>query len=117
MALAISCAIQAASRAQAEVKIDDAGKLGLYGDFRGRLETDWDSRRSDGTTRDDRTRLRIRLRAGLTFKPRDEIEGNGMGLALVKKAVQSQGGAIIVESNAEHRGTTFQFTWPDGAKR
>lgn len=74
MASAILCAILAASLVHAEVKIDDAGKLSLFGDFRGRLETDWDSRRSDGTSRDDRTRLRIRLRAGLTFKPRDDIE-------------------------------------------
>jgi hypothetical protein len=35
------------------------------GDFRLRLEQDWDSRKGDGTQRDDRLRMRIRLRAGL----------------------------------------------------
>jgi hypothetical protein len=59
--------------AQAEINLDAAGNLSLYGDFRGRLEADWDSKRSDGTDRDDRTRLRIRLRAGLEYKPIDRI--------------------------------------------
>jgi hypothetical protein len=39
-----------------------------FGDFRVRLEQDWDSLQGDGTKRDDRLRLRIRLRAGLDFK-------------------------------------------------
>lgn len=37
----------------------------FFGDFRVRLEQDWDSRQGDGTQRDDRLRLRIRLRVGL----------------------------------------------------
>ena len=37
-------------------------------DFRFRLEQDWNSRKSDGTFRDDRTRLRYRLRAGVVYK-------------------------------------------------
>jgi hypothetical protein len=36
-----------------------------YGDFRLRLENDWDSLKGDGTKRDDRLRLRVRLRAGV----------------------------------------------------
>ena len=36
-----------------------------YGDFRLRLEQDWDSVQGDGTQRDDRLRLRIRVRAGI----------------------------------------------------
>ena len=36
----------------------------LFGDFRLRLEQDWDSRRGDGGQRDDRLRLRVRLRGG-----------------------------------------------------
>jgi hypothetical protein len=39
-----------------------------FGDFRVRLEQDWDSLNGDGTERDDRLRLRIRLRAGLDFR-------------------------------------------------
>ncbi|MEZ4711762.1 MAG: PAS domain S-box protein [Caldilineaceae bacterium] len=46
-----------------------------------------------------------------TLQPRDEVEGSGMGLAVVKKAVESMGGAIRVES-AEGRGAVFRFTWP-----
>lgn len=41
----------------------------------------------------------------------DEIEGSGMGLALVKRLVESAGGEIHVES-AEGEGATFRFTWP-----
>lgn len=40
-------------------------------DFRFRAEQDWDSKRSDGTLRDDRTRLRYRLRTGATYLHKD----------------------------------------------
>lgn len=46
-----------------------------------------------------------------TLQPRDAVEGSGMGLAIVKKFVESNGGAIWVES-VEQQGTTFKFTWP-----
>lgn len=42
--------------------------LGISGDFRGRLESDWDSSRSDGTRRDDRLRLRIRARIAMEYR-------------------------------------------------
>jgi PAS domain S-box-containing protein len=45
-----------------------------------------------------------------TLKPRDEVEGSGMGLALVKKIVEQYGGTVKVESNG--RGCRFKFTWP-----
>lgn len=45
------------------------------------------------------------------LKPQDEVEGSGMGLALVRKLVERQGGTIRVESSGG-RGTTFRFTWP-----
>jgi two-component system, LuxR family, sensor kinase FixL len=50
-----------------------------------------------------------------TLKPRDAVEGSGMGLALVKKIVESRGGAVNLES-AEGRGATFRFTWPRSAE-
>jgi PAS domain S-box-containing protein len=46
-----------------------------------------------------------------TLQPRDEIEGSGMGLAIVKKLVENRGGAVWVES-AAGMGATFYFTWP-----
>ena len=44
---------------------------------------------------------------------KDRARGNGMGLALVKKAVETNGGKIeIVSDPAARSGTTFRFTWP-----
>ena len=46
-----------------------------------------------------------------TLQPRDKVEGAGIGLALVKKNVESRGGRAWVESQ-ELTGATFHFTWP-----
>lgn len=46
-----------------------------------------------------------------TLKPRDEVEGSGIGLALVKKTVELSGGKVWLESDGKH-GSTFRFTWP-----
>jgi PAS domain S-box-containing protein len=46
-----------------------------------------------------------------TLQPRDQLEGSGMGLAIVKKTVESMGGTITVESEAG-QGAAFRFTWP-----
>jgi len=46
-----------------------------------------------------------------TLKSRDEIEGSGMGLAIVKKSVEGHGGTIRIESAPGERGTAFVFTW------
>jgi signal transduction histidine kinase len=46
-----------------------------------------------------------------TLHPRDQVEGSGMGLAIVKKLVESQGGIIELDS-AEGKGARFRFTWP-----
>ena len=48
-----------------------------------------------------------------TLRPRDEVEGSGMGLAIVKKTVEARGGEISVASMG--RGTTFRVLWPLGA--
>ena len=45
-----------------------------------------------------------------TLRPRDEVEGTGMGLALVKKQVERFGGTVGLEP-APGRGTRFHFTW------
>ena len=49
-----------------------------------------------------------------TLKSRDQVEGSGMGLALVKKTVETHGGQISLES-AAGKGSTFRFTWPRNA--
>jgi signal transduction histidine kinase len=46
-----------------------------------------------------------------TLKPRDEVEGSGIGLAVVKKLVEEYGGTVQVESSTG-QGATFRFTWP-----
>lgn len=46
-----------------------------------------------------------------TLKPRDEVEGCGMGLAMVKKIAITMGGEITLESDVD-QGARFRFTWP-----
>lgn len=46
-----------------------------------------------------------------TLRPRDETEGSGMGLALIKKIVEHYSGQVKIESS-EGKGSTFYFTWP-----
>ena len=46
-----------------------------------------------------------------TLRPRDEVEGSGMGLALVKKIVETYGGDTSIVSDGI-RGTSICFTWP-----
>jgi len=46
-----------------------------------------------------------------TLKSRDEMESTGIGLAVVKKIVEVEGGKITLESTPGE-GSTFRFTWP-----
>jgi PAS domain S-box-containing protein len=47
-----------------------------------------------------------------TLKRRDEVEGSGMGLALVKKLVEQQNSCITVHSQGNGSGSEFRFQWP-----
>jgi signal transduction histidine kinase len=47
-----------------------------------------------------------------TLKRRDEVEGSGMGLAIVKKLVEQQNSCITVHSHGNGTGTEFRFQWP-----
>lgn len=46
-----------------------------------------------------------------TLRPRDQVEGSGIGLAVVEKIVTSVGGTVRIESSPG-QGATFYFTWP-----
>jgi PAS domain S-box-containing protein len=47
-----------------------------------------------------------------TLKRRDDVEGSGMGLALVKKLVEQQNSRITVHSQGNGTGAEFRFQWP-----
>jgi PAS domain S-box-containing protein len=46
-----------------------------------------------------------------TLKPRDDTEGSGMGLAIVQRIIDWQGGRIWFEDNPAGKGVIFHFTW------
>ncbi len=50
-----------------------------------------------------------------TLRPRDELEASGMGLAVVKKLVETYQGNISIISDGES-GTEMSFTWPNETK-
>jgi PAS domain S-box-containing protein len=50
-----------------------------------------------------------------TIHPGDDRDGTGMGLAFVKKVVESQGGKVWLKSS-EGQGSEFSFTWPKKAE-
>ncbi|MBD2042358.1 ATP-binding protein [Microcoleus sp. FACHB-672] len=51
-----------------------------------------------------------------TLQSRDTTENTGIGLSLVKKIVESEGGMISIDSE-EGEGTAFRFTWPKIGKK
>jgi PAS domain S-box-containing protein len=46
-----------------------------------------------------------------TLKPRDEVEGSGLGLSIVEKALANYAGKISIESDIG-KGAKFIITWP-----
>jgi len=56
---------------------EEKDKLKILGDARIRTESDWDSKKSDGSFRDDRDRMRYRLRFGFNYKWNNSIKFGG----------------------------------------
>jgi len=54
---------------------------------------------------------------GLFEKLNPTTEGTGIGLALVKRIIETHNGRIWVESNGLGKGSTFCFTIPDGRNK
>lgn len=53
---------------------------------------------------------------GLFDKLNPTSEGTGIGLAIIKRIIETNGGKIWVESEGPGKGSTFCFTLPDGRK-
>jgi signal transduction histidine kinase len=68
----------------------------------------------DGPGIPERHRERV-FEMFFTLQPRDRVEGSGMGLALVRKAVLARGGTVTAAANPAGRGTTIRFDWPTAA--
>jgi signal transduction histidine kinase len=50
------------------------------------------------------------------LQPRDLKENTGIGLSIVKKIIETEGGEIFLESELD-KGATFRFSWPKKAKK
>jgi hypothetical protein len=102
----------------AAIPLDGAGTLAVYGDGRLRFEKDWDSYRGDGTQRSDRSRLRIRGRLGLSWKPADFFEAN-VRVRTGNDDHQQSGHITIADFNGNANGSSDlnldkwygQFNW------
>ena len=51
-----------------------------------------------------------------TLNARDEVESRGVGLAIVKKIIEDEGGHISIDSDLG-KGAKFIFTWPKVKKK
>ena len=65
----------------------------------------------DGPGIEERYRDRV-FEVMTTLKPRDEVEGSGMGLAVVRKIVDIYGGEIGWPPNNKGRGTAIELRFP-----
>ena len=52
-----------------------------------------------------------------TLRPRDEVEGSGLGLSIILKGLERYEGTIKLDSNPDkRRGSSFQFDLPERSK-
>lgn len=76
-----------------ETKTDEGAekerKLMFLGDFRFRVEHDWDSRNFDGSFRDDRSRMRYRLRFGFNYRWNEYVSTGARIRTGVRRNIQS----------------------------
>jgi signal transduction histidine kinase len=47
-----------------------------------------------------------------TLKPRDSVEGSGMGLAIVRRVLDVAGGKVSITGNDHGRGASVHIDWP-----
>ena len=97
-------------------------KLTFTGDFRFRVEPDWDSRKSDGTFRDERTRLRYRVRFGANYRVnqwaklgirlRTGLQGKQQDPQLTLGDSFNEGGTLPI--GLEKAYAQFEFNWFKG---
>ena len=64
--------------------------------------------RDDGPGIDPKFHARV-FEMFKTLRSRDDVEGSGMGLAIVLKTIQKHGGWIWIEDNGAARGASFVF--------
>lgn len=92
---------------QAAIYKSDTVKF--YGDFRTRIEADFDSQNSSGAERDDRERLRIRARLGFNYTP-DETWDFGMRIRSGSDDSQQSPHITILDfSNNDTGDADFNF--------
>ncbi len=98
--LAFAAGVLLAGAGHAAIFESDGFKI--YGDFRARLEADFDSQRSGGIERDDRTRIRIRARVGLEYAASDRYT---FGLRLRSGSDDSQQSPHITITDFDNNDT------------
>ena len=89
IALVLLVVAGTANKVFAGVAVGDDGKLQLYGDVRFRVEVDRDSRKGDGSMRDDRDRMRFRFRLGVDYQRSDHFSFGGRIRSGAPRAAQS----------------------------
>jgi PAS domain S-box-containing protein len=96
----ISNAIKFMDKAEGKINVECESK----GDF-------WEFSVSDNGAGIDEKYFNKIFMIFQTLQPRDKFESTGVGLSIVKKIIETNGGKIWLESRVK-KGTTFYFTIP-----